>query len=109
MRVLLDHNVNPKYARLLPSHEVSHTYKMGWAELVNGELIATAERAGFDVIITADKSMHYQQTITSRKIGIIVLNSFRISWPHIEPLSSQVQRALEAGIPPGAFLVISPE
>jgi len=57
MRVLLDHNVNPKFAHLLPGHEVSHTYKMGWAGLVNGDLIATAEWEGFDVIVTADKSM----------------------------------------------------
>ena len=108
MRVLLDHNVNPRYARLLPDHEVSHAHRMGWQELVNGDLIATAENAGFDVIITADKNLQYQQNLSGRKISIVVLNSIRITFPHIEPLAAQVNVAL-AGMPPGAFVTISPK
>jgi predicted nuclease of predicted toxin-antitoxin system len=109
MRVLLDHNVNPRYARLLTGHDVSHTYKMGWAELLNGDLIAVAVGEGFEVMITADKNLQYQQSLRDRKICIIVLNAKRITWPHIEPLSAQVQRILDAPIPPGAFIVVSPE
>jgi predicted nuclease of predicted toxin-antitoxin system len=108
MRVLLDHNVNPRYARLLPEHQVTHSYKMGWAELLNGDLIAAAEQEGFDAIITADKSMQYQQTITSRKIAIIVLNARSITWPHIEPLAPQVNEALDR-LHPGAFFTVNPE
>lgn len=109
MRVLLDHNVDRKFARLLPEHEVSHAYKMGWAGLVNGQLIAAADREGFDVMITADKSMQHQQTIATRKTCIIVLNSLFITWPHIEPLAPQVRKLLAAGIRPGAFHTIDPE
>lgn len=62
MRVLLDNNVIPRFARLLPDHQVSHAREMGWTELTNGKLIATAEQQGFDVIVTADKNLQYQQT-----------------------------------------------
>jgi predicted nuclease of predicted toxin-antitoxin system len=109
MRVLLDHNVNPRYARLLTDHDVSHTYKMGWAELLNGDLIAMAEGEGFDVMITADKNLQYQQSLKGRKICILVLNAKRITWPHIEPLCPQVQKILAAQFQPGAFIVVSPE
>ena len=107
MKVLLDHNVNPRYARLLPDHEVRHTYKMGWAELVNGALLATAEAAGFDAIITADKNLQYQQNLSGRRIGILVLNSSRITWPHIEPLAPQVNAALD-DLQAGGFVLITP-
>ena len=109
MRVLLDHNVNPRYARLLAGHDVSHTYKMGWAELLNGDLIAVAEREGFEVMITADKNLQYRQSLKDRKLSIIVLNSGRITWPHIEPLSPQVLAILDGPIQPGAFIVVNPQ
>lgn len=108
MRVLLDHNVNPRYARLLPGHEVIHAHKMGWTELLNGDLITTAEAAGFEAIVTADKNLRYQQNIKERRISVVVLNSVLITWPHIEPLASQVNAALE-GLLPGSFVIISPQ
>jgi predicted nuclease of predicted toxin-antitoxin system len=107
MRLLLDHNVNSRYGRLLPGHEVSHTYKMGWEELLNGELITAAETAGFEVIITADKNLQYQQNLSGRKISIIVLNARGITWQHIEPLAPQVRAALEE-LTPGSFITIIP-
>jgi len=60
LRVLLDNNVDPRYGRLLHGHEVIHARKMGWAELENGNLIAVAEGAEFDVMVTGDKNMQYQ-------------------------------------------------
>ena len=59
MRVLLDNNVNHRFGALLREHEVVHARTMGWAELSNGTLIAAAEAAGFDVMVTADKNMRY--------------------------------------------------
>jgi predicted nuclease of predicted toxin-antitoxin system len=57
LRVLLDSNIDPRDARLLAGHEVSHARRMGWAELENGDLIAAAEGADFDVMVTGDKNM----------------------------------------------------
>lgn len=75
MRVLLDHNINPRFGRLLPGHQVTHAYKLGWSELVNGELIKRAESEGFDAIVTADKNLRYQQSLSDRRIEIIVLDT----------------------------------
>ena len=61
MRVLLDNNVNYRFGRLLKGHEVVHVQDIGWDKLRNGELLAAADRDGFEVMITADKRMQYQQ------------------------------------------------
>lgn len=107
MRVLLDHNVHPRFAKLLEDHDVVHAHKMGWADLLNGELIARAEASGFDAMITADKNLRYQQNLDGRKISILVLDSKRITWPHIEPLAPQVNEVL-MNLPAGSFIVIAP-
>lgn len=106
MKVLLDHNINPRFTRLLPGHQTVHAFRLGWSELVNGELMKRAEAEGFEVMITADKNLQYQQNLSNRMLAIIVLDTKRISWPHIEPLAPQVNQVL-VGILPGSFHVIS--
>ena len=108
MRVLLDNNVNQRFAGLIVRHEVIHARQLGWGELYNGALIDAAEREDFDVMVTADKGMQYQQNITGRKIGIVVLNAIFIKWAYIEPLAPQVQRALDGELAQGSFLIINP-
>lgn len=109
MRVLLDNNVHQDLAKLLTGHEVIHARQMGWGRLLNGDLIAAAESEGFDLMITADKNLQYQQTIAGRKLVIVVLNALFIKWAYIEPLVPQVLAALDSKLAPGAFIVISPE
>ena len=62
----------------LANHEVSTAYEPGWATLKNGELLAAAEEFKFEVFITTDKNLRYQQNLVSRSISIIVLSS--TSW-----------------------------
>jgi predicted nuclease of predicted toxin-antitoxin system len=108
VRVLLDNNVNHRFTRLITGHDVIHVQDIGWEDLQNGELIATAESAGYDVMITADKRMQYQQSLKGRKISIIVLNSRRIIFEDIAPLAPQVLATLEH-LPQGSFVTIQPE
>lgn len=108
MRVLLDNNVNQDFVQLIRGHELTHARTMGWGELANGDLITNAETASFDVLITADKQMQYQQSITGRRIAILVLNSRFIKWSHIAPLAPLVQQKLDSGVEPGASIVITP-
>jgi len=56
-------------------HEVSFARRIGWHELENGELIQKAEGAGFDVILSTDKNIRYQQNLVARKIAIVVLGN----------------------------------
>jgi len=61
MRILLDQNVPAPLRRVLLGHEVETAYERGWAELLNGDLIAQAELASFDLFITSDRGIPYQQ------------------------------------------------
>ena len=61
MRVLFDHNTPAPLRYSLAGHKVETAFERGWAELTNGALLETAEVAGFDVMITTDKGIRYQQ------------------------------------------------
>lgn len=109
MRILLDNNVNQRFAALVDGLEVVHARQLGWGELLNGNLIAAAEDAGFDVMITADKQMQYQQNLTGRKVAIIVLNSVLLRWSDIEPLAQIVNELLRQGVEAGSFHIATVE
>jgi hypothetical protein len=61
---------------------VSTAYELGWSTLKNGELLAAAECNGFDVFVTTDTNLAYQQNLSNRKIAIVVLST--TSWPRIQ-------------------------
>jgi hypothetical protein len=71
-RILFDQNVPVGFRRHLP-YEVSTAYENGWHELRNGELLAAAERAGFEIFLTCDQSIRHQQNLAGRTIGVVVL------------------------------------
>jgi hypothetical protein len=63
MRVLFDHCTPYGIARFLVGHEVAPVRKLGWAEFNNGKLLNEAEAAGFDVMVTVDQNIRYQQNL----------------------------------------------
>jgi hypothetical protein len=75
MRVLFDNGTPKPIAASLPGHEVTYARKIGWHELENGELIQQAEQAGYEVLLSTDKNLKYQQNLSGRKIAIIVLGT----------------------------------
>jgi predicted nuclease of predicted toxin-antitoxin system len=75
VKILLDHNLDWRLARALPEHEVRSTLQMGWDALMNGVLLTEAEQEGFQVMLTADKSIKTQQSIGGRAISLIVLRA----------------------------------
>ncbi|HMO50063.1 MAG TPA: hypothetical protein PKE26_03815 [Kiritimatiellia bacterium] len=72
----------------------------GWSGLLNGELILQAETDRYDVLITTDKNLKYQQNLSARKISILVLTT--TSWPRISKRISAVREALDA-LRPGGY------
>ena len=86
MLVLFDHVTPSGIAQFLPGHTVTRAKDRGWDTLTNGELLAEAERAGFHVLLSADKNMRYQQNLSGRRIALVVLSTPQ--WPavrlHIE-------------------------
>jgi hypothetical protein len=70
MLVLFDNSTPRTLARyLLDRHTITEARARGWGQLENGDLLNEAEAAGFEVFVTADKNLGYQQNLTSRKIG----------------------------------------
>lgn len=63
----------------LADYEIFIAFQMDWARLVNGELLATAEAAGFFAIITGDRSLGYQWNLSGRKLAIIVLSTNQLA------------------------------
>jgi hypothetical protein len=103
MLILFDH-VTPKgIARFLIGHTVTKAKDRGWDTLTNGDLLAEGERAGFDVLVTADKNMRYQQNLTGRKRALVVLSTPQ--WPivklHLEKIVAVVNDAT-----PGSYAEI---
>jgi hypothetical protein len=81
LKILLDENIPHDLRAHLPnSYTAAYA---GFAGLKNGELLDAAEQAGFDVLITGDKTLPYEQNLTGRKIALVCLSA--VSWPVIEP------------------------
>ena len=74
-RVLLDENLPQKPLLLLGHHEAVTTAYQGWAGISNGELLTVAEDAGFDVLVTADQGLNFQQNLKGRKLALVVLST----------------------------------
>jgi len=102
-RVLLDHCVPRPLRRYLPEFQIRTCHEEGWAALRNGELLIAAEAAGFEVFITADQNVRYQQNLTVRQIAIVELPT---NWlPLMPSLIPAIQDAL-AAIAPGSYTKI---
>ena len=81
----------------LQGHRVSTAAQQGWDRLGNGELLNAAEAAGFDVFVTTDKNMRYQQNLTGRKIAIVVLR--KQQWPELQAHVQLIVAAVNAATP----------
>ena len=75
MKVLLDENLPHRLRNALGSHEAFTVSYMGWAGLKNGELLNVAEEAGFEVFVTGDQTLSYEQNMTGRRIAVLVLST----------------------------------
>ena len=93
MRILFDHSTPRPLRGYLAGHDVDTAAEQGWAELSNGELLDSAEDAGYDVLITPDQSIPYQQNLEERRLSIVVLSSNR--WPIVRPKVAEIRSAIE--------------
>ena len=92
-RVILDEGVPKKIVRNLPGHEVTTVPAEGWAGTRNGKLLSLIERARFDVFVTADKNMEYQQPVLERRPFAVLL----LSTNHLPLRSARRQNSRGAG------------
>ncbi len=97
MRILFDKNVPVGVRRFLLKHEVHTVVDLKWhPQLENGDLLNAAEAAGFDVIITADQNIRYQQNLTGRKLALVVIGSN--IWPIVQKYADTIAAKVDAAI-----------
>ena len=97
MRVLFDNGTPRGVSAALTVHVVEEARAHGWDTLRNGELLDAAEAAGFDVFVTTDRKLRYQQNLTRRKIAIVVLGRGR--WRLIKSRLPAIALAVAAAAP----------
>jgi NAD/NADP transhydrogenase alpha subunit len=79
----------------LRGHEVTEARKLKWERISNGELLELAEGAGFDLLLTTDKNVRYQQNLADRKISIVVLENspWWLVRQHLDAIAAAVNAA----------------
>lgn len=97
MRVLFDKSAPYGLARHLEGHAIAKSADSGWGRLENGDLLAVAEREGFEVFLTADKNLRYQQQQTGRAIALVVLG--HSPWPLVRQHIPEIVAAVNAAAP----------
>ena len=98
MRILFDKNVPVGVRRFLARHEVRTVVEMNWRpQLQNGELLKAAESAPFDVLITSDQNIRYQQNLAGRKLALVTLGSN--IWPVVRNYSAAIAAAVDHSTP----------
>jgi hypothetical protein len=97
MLILLDQGTPVGIRAFLERHVVKTAYQQGWSTFSNGELLRVAEEAGFDVLLTTDKNLVYQQSLAGRRIAIVALG--RTRWSLIQGAIPRIIRAVEAARP----------
>ena len=98
MRILFDKGTTRPLRQRLFGHDVETSVERGWDTLANGTLLDEAEEAGFEILLTTDQSIRYQQNMSNRRIAVVVL--MNTSWPRIARNTEVVRIALE-GLQPG--------
>jgi len=92
MKILFDQGTPVPLRQSLVPHDVDTAAELGWSELENGDLLREAESKSYDILITTDQNLQYQQNLTGRTIAIVVLRT--TAWPvirlHLDKISKRV-------------------
>jgi hypothetical protein len=100
VRILFDHCTPQKLRRFFGGHIVVTARELGWDRLQNGLLIEAGENGGFDLLISADQSIRYQQNLTKRRIALLVLKDAR--WTRVQFHAERIA-AVALAMQPGEY------
>jgi len=104
--VLFDQGTPAPLRKALNEHQVSPAFEQGWSNLQNGALIAAAEKELFEVFVTTDKNLKYQQNLAVRRLAVVVL--LTTSWPKIRLCLPVVVAAVDQALP-GSYREVNVE
>lgn len=105
MRLLLDESVPARLRRALDAHDVRTVVDMGWSGVHNGKLLALAA-ASFDVFVTVDKNLPYQQNLKTLPIAVVLLDARSVELHELLTLVPSLQQAL-AGLRPRSYVRVA--
>ncbi len=97
MKILFDNGTPRPIAHVLTGHEVTFAREIGWHELENGDLIQKAEEASYDLLLSTDKNIRYQQNLAERAIALVVLGNSQ--WPDVRLHLDAIAAAVNASTP----------
>jgi hypothetical protein len=97
MLILFDHSTPAPLRYALKGHVVIEAIERGWERLANGDLLKVAEEAGYEILVTADKNIQYQQRLADRRIAVIILGNAQ--WPVLRRYVNRVLAAVDAAAP----------
>jgi len=103
MQLLFDQGIPVPLRHSLSAHSVVTVFEKGWSTMQNGELLRAAEREGFEVLVTTDQNLKYQQNLKRHRMAIVVLMT--TSWPRIERQVDQVVEAINS-VKPGDYIEV---
>ena len=106
MRVLLDECVPRPLKREFPAHDIWTIREMGWAGKKNGELLTLMAANGFEVLLTVDRNLRYQQNLAAAGVAIVIMVAASNRLPDLLPLVPAVEAAF-VGIRPGDAIEVS--
>ena len=98
MLILFDHATPRGIARGLSGHTVITAYDQGWDRLTNGLLLSAAEQANFELLLTTDRGIRYQQNLSGRKIALVVLTG-ATKWSRVRLHLDRILAAVNAATP----------
>jgi hypothetical protein len=107
VRILIDECLNWRLGRALAGHSFSSVAKMGWSGITNGQLLALAEQNSFDVFLTGDRNLTFQQNMAQLRIAIVILGGTGIQLHQTLPLIPKVL-ALLPSLQPGQVVRVGP-
>ena len=105
MKILLDENLPHDLRHFLPGYDVFTVAYMGWSSVENGELLQKAGAEGFDVMITKDSGVQYEQHLSTLPVAVLILNAKTNKLEDIRPLLPATMMAL-ANLQPKSIIQI---
>ncbi len=93
MKILFDQGTLVPLRGHLVGHTVDTAYELGWAKIQNSQLLQAAEEAGYDLLVSTDQSLKYQQNLRGRRLALVVLLS--TSWPRMRAHIQEIVQLIE--------------
>ena len=106
MKILFDQGTPVPLRRELANHAVDTVYERGWSNLENGKLLDAAEQEGYELLVTTDQNLRFQQNLSKRAIAVLVLTS--TSWPRIAKQTDAIRATIDRTGPGGYREVLIP-